>query len=323
MERFVGEIGRRWRWVVVGAVVGALLGVGSTFTRSDAWVADSLVVLTDARIPPEEFSDVAVAIFPTDAVLGTVVDDLGVDETPGSLISSGALRVQPAPGGLAVRVVARTQEEGLSVALANAAAAALAEVGEKNGLGDMAQFPVQDARSEKDPLVASTLAGAIIGAAVAIGAIGVRSMLRRGGGTDVERAGADVTLWVRVAPAAGGRTSVEVEPPAALRGLWEGFLDASSDGGSITGLRLDDGPSGWAVLGVAAELDRLASKGGGGRGIEWTSASQPVPDDASDRIAVVAPADAGRRLADVRHMLDDARPGAFVALVVVSAPDLA
>lgn len=326
MEGLLGYIGRRWTWLVVGAVLGALAGVGSTTMRTGAWVADSLVVLTDATIPPEEFSAVAAAIFPTDAVLGPVVSELGIEETPGSLISSGALEIGSAPGGLAVRVVARTQDEELTVALANAAAESLATTGEENGFGDMASFAVVGARREKAPYASAGLLGAVVGVALMAAWFALRYLVKGADAPEEARAGAHVTVRVAATPAPDGSTDekqgVTVTPPSVLEGLWTGFLDGDGAADPITGITIDDGAAGWAILGVAAALDRLASAGEGDRSISWTSATQPLPPDASDRIAVVAPAGAGARLDDVRRTIEAERPEAFVALIVVTAPTL-
>lgn len=323
MDRLLSYIGHRWKWIVLGAAVGALLGFATTLLRSDAWVADSLVVLTDARIPPEEFSDVATAIFPTDSVLGPVVEDLGIEQTPRSLISSGALQIQSAPGGLAVRVVARTQDQLLSTRMANAAAASLAEVGQANGLGEMAQFPVEEARREADPVVRSVAVGMLAGAAIVLLAFAIWFLLKERPRHDEDRLGADVTLRLRAAPADDPEAdgAVSMTPPDALAGLWRGFI-AETTAHPVTGLTLEDGPNGWAVLAVADDLDRIAEGDGSAATVAWSSASEPLPAAVSQRVVVVAPGGSGSRLDDLRREVRAIAPDALIALVVVSAADL-
>jgi hypothetical protein len=314
-------VGRRWKWVVLGAIVGAVVGVAIPLARTDAWVAESLVVLTDASIPPEEFADVADAIFPTDSVLGPVVDELGIEGNPRSLIANGALTLQPAPGGLAVRIVARTQDGSLSVALANAAASRFADVGEENGLGSMAQFPSQEPRRQRDPLVRSAATGALAGAFAVALLLALLALLRERPRTEDERLDAAMTFRVRVdpSPTADRTQPVRITPSAFLPALLEAMRDGSS---GAVGLVIDDGPAVWAVLAVAEELTDLAARAPQPGSFRWSPASEPPTGKALERVIVIAPDGARARLDDVRAGLRASSPAAVVALVLVSAPDL-
>jgi len=323
VERVLRHIGRRWKWLVLGAAMGALVGLSVPLASSDAWVAESLVVLTDASIPSEEFADVAGAIFPTDAVLGPVVADLGIGGTPRSLIAGGALSLQPAPGGLAVRVVARSQDGALSVALANAAAAQFAEVGQANGLGDMAQFPSQEARQQNDPLARSSASGMLAGTVVVAAILASLYLLRERPRTEEERLDAAMTFRLRVEPAGGDTEShpVVIAPSAFLPALLQAIRDGASGSGAV-GVVVDEGPAVWAVLAVAEELTDLAERAHAPGTFRWSPASEPLSYQGSERFVVIAPDRARSRLDDVRRQLREASPTAIVALVLVSAPDL-
>ncbi|MGZ4149623.1 MAG: hypothetical protein ACXVQJ_06265, partial [Actinomycetota bacterium] len=169
MEGLIRYVWRRWLILVAGVVLGGLLGFLVTAIHQDAWVAQSLVVLTDSQIPSTQFADVARSVFSTDTVLSPVISDLAItNQTPRSLISSGALSIVATPGGQAVQVVAKTQDPSLAVNLANAAAKQLASVAQTNGLGTFATFPTTGpAHRQADPVLRYTLAGAILGFLIA------------------------------------------------------------------------------------------------------------------------------------------------------------
>src|SRR5439155_20097627 len=127
------------------ALIGGLLGFALASRQKQTYVAQALVVLTtDAKIPTDSFGDAAAAIFPTDDVLGIVISHEGLDATPRSLIASGAVALQPTPGGLAAHVVARSQFPDQAQNLANDAAAQLADVSNTT-FGETKAYPAKQA----------------------------------------------------------------------------------------------------------------------------------------------------------------------------------
>jgi hypothetical protein len=94
VEGLIRYVWRRWLILVAGVVLGGLLGFLVTAIHQDAYVAQSLVVLTDSQIPSTQFADVARSVFSTDTVLSPVISELAItNQTPRSLISSGALSI--------------------------------------------------------------------------------------------------------------------------------------------------------------------------------------------------------------------------------------
>ena len=284
MENLTRYVRDRWIWVVLAALIGGLIGIGLALRAAEAWVADSLVVLTDARIPPEQYADVAAAILPTDAVLGSVITSQGLDATPRSLVASGALRVESAPGGTAARVIARTNDEQLSEDLANAAAASLAQVSQTNGLGSTAPFFSQNARLEPKPIARLVLTGTILGALVAIGAVALLFLMRGRPQRSQHVVAPNVTVRIHV----DGKDPITITPETSLAGLWFGFVspDPSME---VAGIMIEEGSAPWAVTAVADTISSMAAEDASGT-ITWHPASERPQHEGADRIVVLAPA---------------------------------
>jgi hypothetical protein len=151
-----------------GAVGGYLLAwnTASTF-RSDA-----IVVPSEVRFPVAQFPVLAEAVFRTDAVIEPVISQLGLDTSPHELLKSGLLSAEEVQTGGAIDVVAVTRDPVLSQQLVNAAAQSLVQAMQGNNLGSASVFTA-DAPGEEltKPVVAYTIAGAVVGLLVALGLI--------------------------------------------------------------------------------------------------------------------------------------------------------
>lgn len=304
---------RRWVWVVVLALIGGLLGLGAGLRAKQTYVAQSLVVLSDAQIPAESFADAASAIFPTDTVLLPVITQKGLDATPRSLIASGALAVQSTPGGLAVRVIARSEDSQQATDLANAAAGSLTQAANDNGFGQASFLPVQEAQLQPKPTVRYVVAGVVAGAILAAAVLAIWFFLHERPRRSETETSPSVTVRVRV-EADDQRT---ITPQTSLTGLWFGFV-SPSPAMDVTGIVIQEGNSAWAVTAVADELSWMAANDGRGK-ISWRDASEPPTGAMADRVVVIAPAGMSERLQDVRREIAAHAPGAFVALVLAVA----
>ncbi|MGE5226969.1 MAG: hypothetical protein ACM3OO_08845 [Planctomycetaceae bacterium] len=319
---------RRWLILVAGFVLGGLLGFLVTAIHQDAYVAQSLVVLTDSQIPSTQFADVARSVFSTDAVLAPVISELGItNQTPRSLVSSGALSIVATPGGQAVQVVAKTQNEALTVNLANDAATSFEQVGQSNGLGTFAVFKTQGpARRQADPVVRDTVAGALLGLAIAGLGLALWYVFRHGLDLARDPLRADATFRIQVkAPEGDGEMNGETHPLGfapehALPALLQGIA-SESGGGPVIGVVVDDGRDLWAPLAVAEHLASLTERDGAAS-FRWSRSSEPIPQSDAACVAVIASERASAsRLHDVGRQLDDIGEP-YLVLVRVSGSDV-
>jgi HAMP domain-containing protein len=313
VENLAHYIRRRLVWVLVFALIGGLLGFAAASREKQTWVAQSLVVLaSDTNIPTDSFADAAAAIFPTETVLGEVITKEGLDATPRTLITSGALALQPTPGGLAVRVIAQSQESAQATQLANDAATSLATASSDSGFGTTKAFTAQDPQLQPKPttryVAAGLFAGALLGVAIVVLWYLLRVRPRQRGDVTTP----NVTVRVRV-EADAQRT---ITPATSLTGLWFGFVSPSPSM-DVTGIMVDEGNSAWAVTAVADELSWLAANDNRGA-ISWRAASEE-PDGLADRVVVLAPAGMSARIEDVRREITARAPNAFMAFVLVVA----
>jgi capsular polysaccharide biosynthesis protein len=328
VEGLIRYVLRRWLILVAGFVLGGLLGFLVTAIHQDAYVAQSLVVLTNSQIPSTQFADVARSVFATDAVLSPVISDLAItNQTPRSLISSGALSVVATPGGQAVQVVAKTQDPNLTLNLANKAAESLVKVGTENQLGSMVAFPTDGpARRQADPVVRYTLAGALLGIIVAGLGLMLWYVYRHGLSLMRDPLRADATFHVQVRPAEGdGQMNGEAHPLGfapehALPALLQGIA-SESGGGPVIGVVVDDGRDLWAPLAVAEHLASITERDGAA-GFRWSRSSEPIPQADAACVAVIASERASAsRLHDVGRQLDDIGEP-YLVLVRVSGSDV-
>jgi capsular polysaccharide biosynthesis protein len=328
VEGLIRYVLRRWLLLVAGFALGGLLGFLVTATHQDAYVAQSLVVMTNSQIPTTQFVDTARSVFATDAVLSPVISALGItNQTPRGLISSGALSVVGTPGGGAVQVVARTQDPALTVNLANEAANSLAKVAQDNQLGTFAPFTTEGpARRQADPVFRYTLAGALLGVIV----VGLGLMLwyvfRHGLSLARDPLRADAMFRVQVRPAdSGGEMNGEAHPLGfapeyALPALLQGIA-SEAGGGPVIGVVVDDGRDMWAPLALAEHLASITERDGAAS-FRWSRSSEPVPQTDAACVAVIASERASTsRLHDIARQLDDVGEP-YLVLVRVSGSEV-
>jgi hypothetical protein len=297
---------------MVVAAAGGILGIGAGLRAKQTYVAQALVVLTtDTNVPSASFADAAAAIFPTQAVLGAVISEDSLDATPQSLISSGAVSLQPAPGGLAVRVVAHSQDQQQAITLATDVAAKLASVSTDNQFGATKSFAPQGAQLQGKPTIKYALAGAVAGGLVGVAVMALWYLLRVRPRVAQDVTTPTVTVRVRVEPD-DDRT---ITPTTSLTGLWFGFV-APSPSMDVTGITIQDGNNAWAVTAVADQLTALASEDHRGK-ITWRPGSEELDGAIGNRIVVLAPATMSGRAEDVRREIAAREPDAFVAFVLV------
>jgi len=321
IEKVLGFIERRWGVVVIiGALVGGLIGAIVHVTASDVYVARSLVVLTQANIPPDEFADVARAMFPTDAVMLPVIRDLGLDRTPAQLISSGTAEIDALPGGLSVSVIARTSGPDLAVTIANEIGAQLRDVSQVNGIGRLAVFPAEGpATLQADPLSRDVAVGMLVGAFIAaLDAALVILIRRRALGSDGRfRFESMLRVDVSTDPEEGTVVVTAARPLAS-------FVRADGDGeaGETVAVTLDDGRDLWATLAVAEELSRLAASSHDG-GLRVLEAGTELGDAETigELIVVAADHTPSSRLRDLRRVLRRSTGDAPMTLLLVHADD--
>ena len=289
VEKIVGFVERRWALVIAaGAVIGALLGLIVNASASDVYVARSLVVLTEANIPPEEFSDVATAMFPTDAVLRPVIRELGLDRTPGQLIASGTVALEPEPGGLAVSVVARANGPDLPVTIANATAAQLADVSEVNGIGNLAEFHAEGpATVQARPALRDMALGAVIGALVAALDVAIVLLLRRRSLATDGRFRFEAMVRADVTASEDENQAPVVTTSFPLATVL-GTLGQRAEGGPVVATVVDGGRDLWASLAVADELARLAKENGRVQDFRVLPVDEEPTDQESSALVVIA-----------------------------------
>ncbi len=323
MDKILEIIERRWTLAVLtGALIGSSIGLLGTITAPDVYVARSLVVLTNASIPPEEFAGVAGAMFPTDAVLRPVIRQLGLDRTPSQLIADGSVSLEPQPGGLAVNVVARTNGPDLAVAIANATAAQLADVSQINGIGELAEFPAEGpAGVQADSPLRGIALGALIGAVIAALDVAIVFLFRRRSLGSDGRFRFDAMVRASVTAATEETTSPTVSAAYPLGALL-GMLGEEAGGHEVVAVVLDGGRDLWASLAAADELRRLAEgrRSGGFRVL--SPGEEPSDEDTAGPVLVIA-ADhtPASRLRDLRRRLRDSNGDATTALLLVRAFD--
>jgi hypothetical protein len=223
------------------------------------------------------------------------------------------LSLQQTPGGLAVRVVARSQDSGQATALAEAAGASLADISTQTGFGTTKAFPPTDPQLQPKPTLRYVAAGMFAGALLSVAILLLWYLLRVRTRRPEDATTPTVTVRVQVEP----DEQRTITPATSLTGLWFGFV-SPAPAMDVTGIMIEDGNSSWAVTAVADELSWLATTDQRGT-ISWRPASQQPQEAMADRVVVLAPASTPARLEDVRREIATRAPGAFVAVVLVTA----
>ncbi len=204
--RFVAH---SWWFVLLGAVVGAVMGYVSAISQPVVYQADAVVVAPGTSLSTDTFDNVARIVFQTDAVLEQVVASLRLHTTPRHLLQNKQLAIQPVSGAVAVRIVGRASDPTAARLLANAATRSFVQVGRTRGLGNLQGFEtshngVPQPRPARHDAVVNGVAGGLLAVAVLILLFAVRRPM-----LDEEQAGAalradasfrartDSTRWAR------------------------------------------------------------------------------------------------------------------------------
>jgi hypothetical protein len=142
-----------------GGLIGSLLrGTGAAVYEGEAVVAAS-----DTTLPPDNFSDLGIALFRTDTVLGPVTDEVNLDVAPQSLLSEGYLEVEAISNAVAVHIVAHHSDPQVATTLANAAAESFSSALTDSEMGTFAVFNDEEVSRISGPsaLQSALLAGAL------------------------------------------------------------------------------------------------------------------------------------------------------------------
>jgi capsular polysaccharide biosynthesis protein len=259
---------RRWRWVAVCALVGASIGAALSLTAPDTYVAHSILVATDLAVAPEDFGSIAQAAFSTDAVLQPVIERLGLRESPGSLLSSGALEAASVSGGPALRVTGRASDPRLAASLANAGAESFVEVAQEKGLGTLASFSSENSGTlQAVPLIPTAMLGLLAGASLAaLALLGIHfirdPIVTREDASDDFAADVAFQVSVDAVPAvrrmrgeAIPHDAFAIRPSGVTSRLWNAVSEGV-DGGSngACAVIVDGGRADWAARAIARRL---------------------------------------------------------------------
>jgi capsular polysaccharide biosynthesis protein len=140
-DRLVWRYVSRWWWMIALAVLGgAAVGFLAAARAPDLYEARTIVIASQTSIPAEDFENLGISAFSTDAVIEPVIDELGLDASVQQLLGSGQLEAEPITDTASVRIIGRALDAQLAGDLANAAAESFANTATFNGMGNFSQF---------------------------------------------------------------------------------------------------------------------------------------------------------------------------------------
>lgn len=164
-DRLVWRYVSRWWWMIALAVLGgAAIGLLAAARTPDLYEARTIVFASQTSIPAEDFENLGISAFTTDAVIEPVIDELGLDASVQELLGSGQLEAEPITDTAAVRVIGRASDAQLAGDLANTAAESFANTATFNGMGNFSQLG--NATVPDTPNPAPTRLYAAVGGAV-------------------------------------------------------------------------------------------------------------------------------------------------------------
>jgi capsular polysaccharide biosynthesis protein len=164
-DRLVWRYVSRWWWMIALAVLGgAAIGLLAAARAPGLYEARTIVIASQTSIPAEDFENLGISAFTTDAVIEPVIDELGLDASVQELLGSGQLEAEPITDSAAVRVIGRASDAQLAGDLANTAAESFANTATFNGMGNFSQFG--NATVPDTPNPAPTRLYAAVGGAV-------------------------------------------------------------------------------------------------------------------------------------------------------------
>jgi hypothetical protein len=133
-------VARRWPVVVLSMLVGGIAGFVVVASEPDVYLAEAAVIATDTNVAADQLGLVAETAFSTDEVIQPVIDRLGLDATPASVLAKGELDAQSVSGGPALLISGQASDPQLAADLANAATDSFVAVAGQKGLGTFAPF---------------------------------------------------------------------------------------------------------------------------------------------------------------------------------------
>ena len=300
-----------WRVVALSILMGGIAGFAQAELMPDVYVAETAVIATVSDVTADQIGPIAETAFSTDPVLQPVIDQLDLQGTPASLISTGALEARSLSDGPALLITGRASDPILAADLANAATDSFVAVAEAKGLGTFASFesagpgtlePHQPARL--------VLLGVLAGAGVSLVVLVTMFFLRDPVVTEESarmdfQADAAFRLRVRERRSAGGTDELhqadafDVWPRAALNSLWETIRER--DGRGACAVIVSGGDAEWAAAAVARKLEsRLENQGqrrGRLDGFSFSSTDPRLPEvlEASNAVVAIVPSGSPRR----------------------------
>jgi capsular polysaccharide biosynthesis protein len=170
-DRLVWRFVSRWWWMIALAVGGgAAIGIVAATGAPDLYEARTIVFASQTSIPAEDFENLGISAFTTDAVVEPVIEELGLDASVRELLGSGQLEAEAITDTAAVRVIGRASDPQLAGDLANTAAESFANTTTFNGMGSFSQLgnaAVPDTPSPS-PTRLYAAVGGVVGAATVV-----------------------------------------------------------------------------------------------------------------------------------------------------------
>jgi capsular polysaccharide biosynthesis protein len=140
-DRLVWRFVSRWWWMIALAVVGgAAIGILAAARAPDLYEARTIVFASQTSIPAEDFENLGISAFTTDAVIEPVIEELGLDASVREVLGSRQLEAEAIADTAAVRIIGRASDPQLAGDLANTAAESFANTTTFNGMGNFSQF---------------------------------------------------------------------------------------------------------------------------------------------------------------------------------------
>jgi capsular polysaccharide biosynthesis protein len=140
-DRLVWRFVSRWWWMIALAVVGgAAIGILTAANAPELYEARTIVFASQTSIPAEDFENLGISAFSTDAVIEPVIEELGLDASVREVLGSGQLEAEAITDTAAVRIIGRASDPQLAGDLANTAAESFANTTTFNGMGNFSQF---------------------------------------------------------------------------------------------------------------------------------------------------------------------------------------
>nr|MBA2601171.1 hypothetical protein [Actinomycetota bacterium] len=232
---------RYWPLILICVVGGTAIATLYARSLPVVYTAESVVVIARSTIPVDDVSNVAETIFQTDAVLDPVLEELDLDETPVSLLSTEQLSASSnVEGALEITATANSPEDAID--LANSAAESFESVSELRNIGQFSVFPAIGGNRVEPSLREAIALGPVVGAVVGFVLAFLWVLLRRPVTSEaqaVDRLHAESCMTIRVralsTPWSKKRPSEAsaIRPQSAVLSLASTVRGAHPGGGEI------------------------------------------------------------------------------------------